>query len=330
MLGFPFRYIVAGASWGVRMKTQQENVELVPVSGLVIRRNIRTTFDDEKLRELADSIKERGVLHPVVCRRTNGKLELIAGERRVRAAKMAGLTTIPAIIREADDNEVTFDRIIENLQREDLSDEDQYRALKALRDRGLTVPRISKTTGLSTTTIQRVLVLETLKPTIRKRADVSPYAKAFIARAPDHVQDVLAERVAGGAVGSKQLGHDVMPAITEALEEEIFSDEEKKEVIRKIAREATAERPARGIVRQERGRKKLQREGADVQIASNQALKELLDLSQRYHDRLMALRVTRFDHLDPSLVMGLVNLFRQVHTILEDILKSVESARRRR
>lgn len=313
------------------MEPTPENVELVPIAEIVMAgENIRTTFDDEKLKELADSIRERGVLHPVVCRRAHNKFELIAGARRLRAAKMAGLKKIPAIIREADDAEVAFDRIIENLQREDLSDDDQYGALKALRERGLTIPRISKMTGLSTTTIQRVLVLETLKPSIRKRSDVSSYAKAFIARAPDHAQDVLAERVAEGAISSKQLGHDVMPAITEATEEELFSESDKRNVVQKIVREASAERPARAIVRQERGMKKLQREGIDVQIASNQTLKEMLDLSQKYHDKLKALQYAKLDHLDPSLVIAVVNLFRQVYSILEDILQSVQAAGRRR
>ena len=121
------------------MKTVQENIELIAISQITTAgKNIRTTFDDEKLTELAHSIKERGVLHPIVCRRIKGKLELIAGERRLRAAKMAGLSKIPVIIREADDTEVAFDRIVENLQREDLTDDDQYRALKALRESGLT------------------------------------------------------------------------------------------------------------------------------------------------------------------------------------------------
>src|SRR2546425_9278453 len=141
-------------------------------------------------------------------------------------------------------------------------------------------------TGLSTTSIQRVLVLETLKPSIRKRDDVSSYAKAFIARAPDHVQDVLAERVAEGAITSKALGHDVMPAITEATEDRLFSESDKRKLVEKIVRETTTERSARAIVRQERGIKKLQHEGFDVEIASNQTLKEMLDLSQKYHDKL--------------------------------------------
>lgn len=312
------------------METSQESVELVPVSEITVAgKNIRTTFDDEKLRELADSIRERGVLHPIVCRRVNGKLELIAGERRLRATKIVGLKKIPAIIRDADDAEVAFDRIIENLQREDLSDDDQYRALKALRDRGLAIPRISKVTGLSTTSIQRVLVLETLKSSIRKRSDVSSYAKSFIARAPDHVQDDLAQRVAEGAITSKQLGHDVMPAITEVAEEELFTEGEKKEVVRKIVREASVDRPAKAIVRQERGLKKLKRDGIDVQIASNQTVNELLDLSKRYYDKLRALHYAKFDRLNPGLVLSVLSLFREIRDVLDDVLQRVEAARKR-
>jgi ParB family transcriptional regulator, chromosome partitioning protein len=313
------------------MKTVEEKVELIPLSDIkVARQNIRTTFDDEKLRELADSIKERGVLQPIICRRTNGKLELIAGERRWRASKIAGLRQIPAIVREANDDEVTYDQIIENLQREDLSVEDQFRALKALKDSGLTIPRISKMTGLSTTSIQRVLVLDTLKPAIRKREDLSAYAKAFIARAPEPVQNLLADRIAKEEIGTKQLGHDVMPAIAEALEEEAFDEQEKRRVVEKIVREASIDRPGRAIVRQERGKKKLQSLGVDVEIASNQSLKELLDLSQKYRDNLVALQAARFDHLDPRLVIGLIDLFRQIHGALEEILESVAIARRRK
>jgi hypothetical protein len=86
-------------------------------------------------------------------------------------------------------------------------------------------------TGLSTTSIQRVLVLETLKPSIRKRDDLSSYAKAFVARAPDHVQDALAQRVAAGSITSKMLGHDVMPAITEVDEEDLFTQEDRRKVV---------------------------------------------------------------------------------------------------
>jgi len=84
------------------------------------------------------------------------------------------------------------------------------------------------------------------------------------------VQDVLAERVGEGAITAKQLGHDVMPAITEAIEEESFSESEKRDVVKKIVREASSEPSWRAIVRQERGMKKLRRDGVDLQIWSNQ------------------------------------------------------------
>ena len=76
--------------------------------------------------------------------------------------------------------------------------------------------------------------------------------------------------------------------------------------------------------------RKLQREGIDVQIASNQTLKEMVDLSQKYHDKLEALQFTKFDHLDPSLVIALFNLSRQIHSILGDILQTASPTRRAR
>jgi len=81
----------------------------------------RTVFDEEALQSLCASIKEKGVLQPLLLRRKNGKYEIIAGERRWRAAIMAGLTTVPAIIKELSDKETLEIALIENLQRENLS-----------------------------------------------------------------------------------------------------------------------------------------------------------------------------------------------------------------
>jgi len=311
------------------MKTTQESVEQVPLSAIKIAGNIRSGFDKEKLQELADSISQRGVLHPIVCRRSNGKLELIAGERRVRAARMAGLHEIPAIIRAADDDEVRFDQIVENLQREDLSDDDKFKALKTLQDHDFKPARISKMTGLSTTTIQRILVLETLEPAIRKREDVTPYAKSFIARAPKHVQELLAERVAEGAITSKQIGHDVMPAISDVEGDKLFSPEEKKAVIQKIVSGTDKDRPARAILHQERGKKKLEMEGQHVIAASRQNLRELTELSRLYHEKLLALHGARFQHLDPGDVIAFLDSLKNVHQLTGEFLERVATARRR-
>ena len=92
----------------------------------------RSTFDEENLKELSDSIKAHGVLQPVLVRRKDQGYELIAGERRIRAAKLVGLSEIPALIRELTDHEALELAIIENVQREDLDPVEEARAYKQL------------------------------------------------------------------------------------------------------------------------------------------------------------------------------------------------------
>ena len=81
----------------------------------------RRTFRDEQLAELTESIREHGVIQPIVVRRVNGSLEIIAGERRFRACQQLGLAEVPVIEREASDRDVLEMALIENLQREDLN-----------------------------------------------------------------------------------------------------------------------------------------------------------------------------------------------------------------
>ncbi|HTG43361.1 MAG TPA: ParB/RepB/Spo0J family partition protein, partial [Verrucomicrobiae bacterium] len=81
----------------------------------------RKDFTEETLKELAESIREQGVLQPLVVRQRNEGYELIAGERRWRAARMAGLAEVPVLVREADDRKVLELALIENLQRENLN-----------------------------------------------------------------------------------------------------------------------------------------------------------------------------------------------------------------
>ena len=95
----------------------------------------RRSFDEESVRELADSIKQDGVLSPVMVRREGDHYVLVAGERRLRAAKMAGLERIPAIVRDVDDREMLELSIIENIQREDLNPLDKALAYRELMDR---------------------------------------------------------------------------------------------------------------------------------------------------------------------------------------------------
>lgn len=101
----------------VAMNTIQE----IPIIQIVPNPNQpRTTFDDEALSELAQSIKEVGIVQPLTVRKIGGQYQIIAGERRYRAAKIAGLTQVPAYIRNVDDEQVLELALVENIQREDL------------------------------------------------------------------------------------------------------------------------------------------------------------------------------------------------------------------
>ncbi len=120
----------------------------------------RKEFSNEKLAELAESIKIHGIIQPLVVRDLNGKYQLIAGERRLRAAKIAGLTAVPVVIRELTEQSMMEIALIENLQREDLNPIEEAEAYKRLMDEfNLTQEEIAKKVGRSRPAIANTLRL---------------------------------------------------------------------------------------------------------------------------------------------------------------------------
>ena len=111
--------------------------------------NPRKRFDEGALAELADSIRKHGVLQPVLLRPKGSSYELVAGERRVRAAKAAALAEIPAIVRDLTDVEVLEIQVIENLQRSDLHPLEEAEGYRQLTSRGYDVAKIAERTGRS-------------------------------------------------------------------------------------------------------------------------------------------------------------------------------------
>ncbi|WRS26778.1 ParB/RepB/Spo0J family partition protein [Oscillospiraceae bacterium MB08-C2-2] len=110
----------------------------------------RRQFDSEALRELADSIRDHGVLQPLVVRSYNGAYQIVAGERRWRAARMAGLSQVPVVIRDLSDTETLEIAIIENLQREDLNLVELAKGYKVLMDEhGYTQEQVAARVGKS-------------------------------------------------------------------------------------------------------------------------------------------------------------------------------------
>ena len=134
-----------------------------------IRRNPhqpRDRFDDEQLAELAASIAIHGVLQPIVVRATSdGAYELVAGERRLRASKLAGLSAIPAVIREASGDQMLQLALVENVQRADLNAIEQAHAYRELTDRfGLTHEEVARQVGKSRVAVSNALRLLDLAP----------------------------------------------------------------------------------------------------------------------------------------------------------------------
>ena len=145
----------------------------------------RREFDEDGIDELASSIKEKGIIQPLIGRRTGDGYEIIAGERRWRAAQKAGLKRIPIVLKDASESEVLELALIENLQREDLNPIEQAIAYEQLiGDFGLTHDEISKRIGKDRSTITnqiRLLKLpEQVKQAIREREISAGHARAML------------------------------------------------------------------------------------------------------------------------------------------------------
>lgn len=161
----------------------------------------RREFDPEALQELADSIREIGIIQPITLRKLNeDEYQIIAGERRFRASQMAGLETIPAYIRTADDENVMEMALIENIQREDLNSMEIALAYQHLLDEyDLTQERLSERVGKKRATIANYLRLLKLPAPIQmglqnRRIDMG-HARALISLADPKLQVKLYEEI---------------------------------------------------------------------------------------------------------------------------------------
>ena len=135
------------------------------------REQPRKIFDQESLEELADSIKEYGLIQPIVVSKKEGYYSIIAGERRWRASKIAGLKEIPAIVREDDEKVNSEISLIENMQREDLNPFEKAVGIKTLMDKyDMTQEEIGKKIGKSRSTIANTIRILNLEPRVLEMA----------------------------------------------------------------------------------------------------------------------------------------------------------------
>src|SRR5512141_849365 len=155
----------------------------------------RKLFDDEKLKELAASLREQGVIQPVIVHKAGSGYELIAGERRWRAARLAGLKTIPALVKEATKRELMEMALIENIQREDLNALEAAEAYKRLQDEfKLTQEDLAQRVGKERSTVTNSLRVLGLPKEVKQRIATGAlsmgHAKALLSleRVRDQIQ----------------------------------------------------------------------------------------------------------------------------------------------
>jgi ParB family chromosome partitioning protein len=174
----------------------------VPISSISPNpRQPRTVFDEEALNELIASIKEIGILQPPVVRRVSeGRYELIMGERRLRAAKAAGLITIPVIIRQTPDNELLREALIENIHRSQLNPLEEAAAYAGLlTDFGCTHDELATKLGRSRPLISNMLRLLNLPPTVQRKVAAgvisAGHARALLGLSDEKEIEKLANRI---------------------------------------------------------------------------------------------------------------------------------------
>ena len=191
-----------GVLFGEDNYTDENELKLLPVSRLEPRREQpRTVFDDEALQELAESLRRYGVIQPVTARKLdNGFYQIIAGERRWRAARLAELEEIPVRVIEADDRRTAELALVENLQREDLNPIEEARGYQALIDEyGMTQEEAAQSVGRSRPAITNAIRLLSLSPAVLKMVEEGKlsagHARALLPIEEEKAQKAAADEV---------------------------------------------------------------------------------------------------------------------------------------
>jgi ParB family chromosome partitioning protein len=211
----------------------------------------RQQFHPERLQELADSIRVHGIVQPIVVRRQGDRYLLIAGERRWRAATLAGLATVPAIVREVPENEVLEITLIENIQREDLNPIETAEALARLaNEAGLTHEQIAERTGKNRATVTNLLRLLKLTEPVRSRVASGElslgHAKVLLGLSTEAAQEALAARIVAQGLSVRQTEEaakaaqkpngDERPSTYETAVKEMLRDPNVVAAVREIER----------------------------------------------------------------------------------------------
>lgn len=196
---------------GISANKQQDSIEKIPVD-LIVRNPFqpRQIFDNEHLEELASSIRQYGILQPLILKKVSGKeYIIIAGERRFRAAKLAGLNEVPSILKDLNENEMAEIAIIENLQRENLNYFEEAEGFKVLIEQfGMTQEEVAKKVGKSQSMVANKIRILRLSPKVRNEISTEilseRHLRALIRVEKEEDQLLLLEKIYDKNLNVKQ------------------------------------------------------------------------------------------------------------------------------
>ncbi len=216
----------------------------------------RKTFNESSIEELARSVREHGIVQPLVVTRQGDRFRLIAGERRFRAAKKAGLTTVPVVIKElAQEGDLLEIALIENIQREDLNPMEEAVAYEQLHQEfGLTQEEISKKVGKERSTVANFLRLLRLPEKVKKRLAAGElsmgHARALLAVDTAKKQEALADRVVRRNLNVRQTellaSGGARTARKEPKPKDVFTADAEEKLTRILRTRVAIERRRRG------------------------------------------------------------------------------------
>ena len=226
----------------------------------------RKSFDETQLSELSDSIKQNGVLQPILVRKKGNKYEIVAGERRYQASKLAGLKEIPAIIRDIDDAEVFQLALIENLQRSDLTPIEEARGYRQLLDtKGLTQEGLAKILSKSRSAIANTLRLMDLPQEVQDMMEegqiTAGHARAILAVPSEEGRIKLAQKVVAENLTVRQTEN--LAPLFSVTREEIKPKNPTPQYFKRAARTLRQALDTTVKVKQVRGKNKIEIEFKD-------------------------------------------------------------------
>lgn len=246
----------------------------------------RKTFDETELSELADSIKQNGILQPILVRKHGTSYEIVAGERRYQAAKLAGLDEVPVVIREISDEDVFKLALIENLQRSNLTPLEEARGYRQLLDeKDLTQEELSKILSKSRSAITNTLRLMDLPAEVQDLLEAgritAGHARAILAVPTEEGRIRLAEKVVNENLSVRQTEH-LAPLFSGTEEPSKPRREPAPQSFKRAARELRQALNTNVKVKNVRGKNKIEIEFADEGMLAH--IVEMIAAQNTYGD----------------------------------------------